>query len=59
MSLKELILDEYLQSSYFGHPGYQKMLTTIRNTYFWLGMRKNIAKAYFWPGMRKKYPFHF
>ena len=44
MSLKELILDEYNQSSYFGHLGYQKTLTSIREDYFWPGIHKNIAK---------------
>ena len=32
--LKELIMDEYHHSNYSGHPGYQKMLTTMRKVYF-------------------------
>ena len=34
MDLKELIMDEYHRSNYAGHPGYQKILTTIRKVYF-------------------------
>lgn len=42
VSLIELILDEYQQSPYVSHPGYQKMLTTIRKYYFWPRMHKDI-----------------
>ena len=42
--LKELILNEFHRSNYTGHPGYQKMLTTIRKVYYWPGMHKNIAE---------------
>lgn len=29
---------------YARHQGYQKTLATIRNEYFWIGMKKYIAK---------------
>ena len=44
VDLKEIIMNEYHRSNYAGHPGYQKMLTTIRKTYFWLGMCRNIVE---------------
>ena len=34
VDLKELIMNEYHRSNYVGHPGYHKMLTTIRKVYF-------------------------
>ena len=43
-TLKELILNEFHRSNYAGHPGYQKMLTAIRNVYYWPSMRKNTAE---------------
>ena len=43
-SLKELILNEFHRRNYASHPGYQKMLTTIRKVYYWPGIRKNIAE---------------
>ena len=42
-SLKGLILDEYHRSNYAGHPGYQKMLSAIRNIFYWPGMRRDVA----------------
>ena len=44
VDLKELIMDEYHRSNYPGHPGYHKMLTSIRKVYFWPSMRKHIAE---------------
>lgn len=37
-------MDEYHCRNYSGHPGYQKVLTTIGKVFFWPSMRKNIAK---------------
>eukprot|EP00253_Pinus_taeda_P023951 PITA_23951 len=42
--IKNLIMDEFHISHYAGHPGYQKMITTIRKEYFWPGMKKSIVK---------------
>ena len=33
-SIKKLILDEFHTSHYTGHPGYQKMVTALRNEYY-------------------------
>lgn len=40
---KNLILDESHKSHYAGHPGYQKMITTLRKGYYWLGMKKDMV----------------
>ena len=37
-------MDEIHQAPYFGHPGYQKTITTARKQYFWPGMKMDIAK---------------
>eukprot|EP00253_Pinus_taeda_P002532 PITA_02532 len=42
--VKNLIMDEFHISHYAGHPGYQKMMTTIRKEYFWPGMKKDIVE---------------
>eukprot|EP00253_Pinus_taeda_P022101 PITA_22101 len=42
--IKNLIMDEFHISHYAGHPGYQKMITTIRKEYFWPGMKRNIVE---------------
>ena len=42
-SLKKEILDEYHKQPYSGHPGYQKMLTALKNIFFWLGMKRDVA----------------
>jgi hypothetical protein len=35
-------MDEFHRIPYFGHPGYQKMITTTRKLYYWSGMKKYI-----------------
>eukprot|EP00253_Pinus_taeda_P012142 PITA_12142 len=42
--IRNLIMDEFHISHYAGHPGYQKMITTIRKEYFWPGMKKSIVE---------------
>jgi hypothetical protein len=42
--LKNLIIDEFHRTPYVGHPGYQNMITTTRQFYYWLGMKKVIAE---------------
>ena len=42
-SLKKEILDEYHKQPYSGHPGYQKILTTLKKKFFWSGMKKDVA----------------
>ena len=38
--LKKLILTEIHVKVYSGHPTYQKTLTTIKNLYHWLNLKK-------------------
>jgi len=38
------IMDEFHRRPYVGHLCYQKMVTTIRNLYYWLGMKHDIAE---------------
>ena len=37
-------MDEIYQAPYSGHPRYQQTITTAKKQYFWLGMKKDIAK---------------
>ena len=41
--LKEMILQEAHSSAYAMHPGSTKMYRTIRQTYWWSGMKRDIA----------------
>ena len=38
------MLDKFHKSPYLVHPGYQKMITTTRKLYFWLGMKENVVE---------------
>lgn len=41
--IKLLILNEVHKSRYSGHPGYQKMITMLRNDFFWPSMKNEVA----------------
>jgi hypothetical protein len=41
--LKRFIMDELHNIPHIGHPGYQKMITTIRKKFCWPGLNKDIA----------------
>lgn len=38
-----MILQEFHVVPYAGHPGYHKTLTTIKNEYFWPGLKKEVV----------------
>jgi hypothetical protein len=42
--LKRFILDELHKRPYYGHPGYQKMITATRRQFYSPGMKKDIAE---------------
>ena len=42
--VKLLILNEIPKSPYFGHSGYQKMITMLRKEYFWPNMKNEVAE---------------
>lgn len=42
IDLKVLIMNEFHTKSYLGHLEYQKMVTTVRKQYYWLGMKREI-----------------
>jgi hypothetical protein len=42
--LKCMILHEMHNVPYAGHPGYQKIMASIKSHHFWLGMKKEITK---------------
>jgi len=42
--LKNLILSEFHAKTYLGHPKYQKMLTTVNKFYYWLNLKREVAK---------------
>ena len=44
LEVKLLILNEIHKSTYFGHPGYQNMVTMLRKGYFWPNMKKEVAE---------------
>ena len=37
-------MDELHKIPYSGHPGYQKIITMIRNDLFWTNMKKEVAE---------------
>ena len=41
--LKQEILDEYHNIPYVGHPGYQKLITTLSKNMFWHDMKSYVA----------------
>jgi hypothetical protein len=41
--LKRFILDELHKRPYVGHPGYQKMITTLRKLFYWPRMKNDIV----------------
>jgi len=43
-SINKLLLDEFHRKAYVTHPGYQKLLTAIQKSYFWPGLRKDVAE---------------
>jgi hypothetical protein len=43
IELKHLIMDEFHGRPYVDYPGYQKMITTVRQLYYWPRMKKDIA----------------
>lgn len=42
--LKNLIFEEYHKIPYAAHHGYQKMISAMRNEFFWPSMKKEVAK---------------
>jgi hypothetical protein len=42
--LRIMILKEMHNVPYAGHPGYQKIVATVKSHYFWPGMKKEIAE---------------
>ena len=39
VELKSTILDELHKTSYYGHPGYQKMITALGKLFYWPNMK--------------------
>jgi hypothetical protein len=37
-------MDELHKRPYTGHPGYQKMITATRKQFYWMGLKKDVAK---------------
>jgi hypothetical protein len=44
--LRNLVLKEMHDVPYVGHPGYQKMFTTVRSQLFWPRMKKYVVDYY-------------
>jgi hypothetical protein len=42
--LKLTVLDEVHKKPYSGHPGYQKLITTLRKLFYWPKMKGKIAE---------------
>jgi hypothetical protein len=38
-------MDEFHQRPYVGHSGYPKMITIVRQLYYWKKMKQDIAKC--------------
>ena len=43
-NLRRFVMDEIHQAPYFGHPRYQKTITTARKQYLWTRMKKDIVE---------------
>jgi hypothetical protein len=41
--LRNLVLKQMHNVPYVRHPGYQKIITVVRNQLFWLGMKKDVV----------------
>jgi hypothetical protein len=41
--LKKFIMNELHKIPYIVHTGYQKMITTTRKQFYWLGLKKDIS----------------
>jgi hypothetical protein len=44
VDLRHLILDEFHRRPYVCHCGYHKMVTTVRQLYYWQGMKQDISQ---------------
>jgi len=42
--LEKLILKEFHAKPYLVHAGYQKKLTTVKEFYYWLNLKKDAAE---------------
>jgi hypothetical protein len=42
--LNMIILDELHKTTYFGHPVYQKMITSLRKLFYWPNMNNETTK---------------
>jgi hypothetical protein len=41
--LRNFVLTKMNNVPYVGHPGYQKTIASIRNQFFWPGMKKDVV----------------
>jgi hypothetical protein len=44
IELNHLIMDEFHRRPYVGHPGYQKMVTIVRQLYYFQKMKQDIVE---------------
>ena len=44
LEIKLFILNEMHKPSFAGHLGYQKMITTLRKQFFWLGLKSDLVE---------------
>lgn len=44
-SIKNLILEEFHKSHYAGHPRYQKIITALRDEYYWPVVKKDVVEC--------------
>jgi hypothetical protein len=42
--LRAIIMDEIHKKPYFGHPSYQKMISTTNKKYFWPRKKNDVAE---------------
>ena len=42
--LKKVILREFHEKPYSGHPGYQKTLNVVNKFYYWLNLKRYVEK---------------
>ena len=44
LEIKLFILNETHKPPFAGHPGYQKMVTTLRKQFFWPGLKSDVVE---------------
>lgn len=42
--IKQLISNEHHKTHFLAHPGYQKLITTLRKGFYWSGVKSKVVE---------------